>query len=115
MIISQFPILIKFRIFRATILEHVAFRAGVLAGLRSKCTKKVIGFMVTASHNPAIDNGVKLIDPEGDMLEASWEPIATRFVNSEPDKISDIIDEVISSHKIDTSFEGEVILGWDTR
>ncbi|XP_065202453.1 phosphoacetylglucosamine mutase [Planococcus citri] len=100
---------------KASVLEHVAFRVGVLAGIRSKYTKKVIGFMVTASHNAAVDNGIKLIDPDGDMLEVTWEPIATRVVNSATDKISDIVNDVISSYKIDTSFEGEVIIGWDTR
>lgn len=37
--------------------------------------------MITASHNPEPDNGVKLVDPNGDMLEASWEEWATKFAN----------------------------------
>lgn len=29
--------------------------------------------MITASHNPEIENGVKLIDPHGEMLDQAWE------------------------------------------
>ena len=49
---------------------------GLLAVLRSRaCGGKRIGVMVTASHNPERDNGVKLVDPHGEMLEASWEGV----------------------------------------
>lgn len=37
--------------------------------------------MVTASHNPEADNGVKIIDPRGEMLEEAWESWATKFAN----------------------------------
>ena len=38
--------------------------------------------MITASHNDEPDNGVKLVDPLGEMLEASWEVIATDLANA---------------------------------
>jgi phosphoacetylglucosamine mutase len=31
------------------------------------------GLVVTASHNPVADNGVKLVDPSGYMLAQAWE------------------------------------------
>lgn len=31
--------------------------------------------MVTASHNPMVDNGVKVIDPDGGMLAREWEGV----------------------------------------
>lgn len=38
----------------ATHLDHVMYRMGLLAALRSRNTKAVIGVMVTASHNPEV-------------------------------------------------------------
>ena len=39
---------------KAEHLDHVMFRMGLLAVLRSKQTKSTIGVMVTASHNPEV-------------------------------------------------------------
>ena len=38
--------------------------------------------MVTASHNPVEDNGVKMVDPEGGMLAMSWEKHAALLANA---------------------------------
>ena len=42
---------------------------------RSMMLGSATGLVVTASHNPAEDNGVKLVDPSGYMLQQSWEVI----------------------------------------
>jgi phosphoacetylglucosamine mutase len=42
-----------------------------------------IGAMITASHNPEHDNGVKLIDPHGEMLDQSWEIYANNLSSFE--------------------------------
>ena len=33
----------------------------------------ITGICITASHNPAPDNGVKLVEPSGEMLCQEWE------------------------------------------
>ncbi|XP_023248512.1 phosphoacetylglucosamine mutase isoform X2 [Copidosoma floridanum] len=103
---------------RADHLDHVLYRMGLLTVLRSQAKKgntPVIGIMITASHNPEADNGVKLVDPQGEMLEASWEEIATKFVNVDDDKVVSTLREIIKQENIDTSFPASVIIGRDTR
>ena len=49
-------------------LERVCFRVGVLVALRAKLTQ-LSGVMITASHNQKDDNGVKIIESDGSMLD----------------------------------------------
>ncbi|KAG0344322.1 Phosphoacetylglucosamine Mutase, partial [Gamsiella multidivaricata] len=93
------------------------FRLGILAALRSKkLDGKVIGCMVTASHNPAEDNGLKLIDPLGEMLEGSWETHATALANAPSNEhLIDYIHSMVSSLKIDLTKPAHVVFARDTR
>src|SRR3989338_8833755 len=68
-----------FRMKADSILDRVVFTVGLLACLRALDKKQSVGVMITASHNGAKDNGVKLVDPTGEMLESSWEEKAVRL------------------------------------
>lgn len=100
-----------------TVLDGVMFRVGVLAALRSKrLNGQTIGVMVTASHNPEQDNGVKLVDPRGEMLEAAWEVHATLLANAETtDDFIDALNHLINITKVDLSKPARIVYARDTR
>ncbi|KAL3863434.1 hypothetical protein ACJMK2_005191 [Sinanodonta woodiana] len=100
---------------RGVDLPHVIYRMGILAVLRSKIKKATIGVMITASHNPEDDNGVKLVDPMGEMLEALWEDIATRLANVPDAQLAETLSSLIEEKKIDMGQSASVSFARDTR
>ena len=62
------------------------------------------------------DNGVKLIDPMGEMLTPAWEVYATQLANAEQDHLITVLKDLVQKESIDlTNQEAEVFVGRDTR
>jgi len=95
---------------------------GVLAVLRSRYLKnnRAVGVMITASHNPECDNGIKLVDGDGGMLNQSWEPYAERLANATDfvAAVTELEQELGLTTTATAAGEGErgvVYVGRDTR
>lgn len=99
----------------AAALEEAVLRCGIVAACRSHSHDgRAVGAMVTASHNPPADNGVKLVEPDGSMLSSEWEPVATSFVNLDENPLSAFaplidVDDLIRLRR------AVVVVGRDTR
>jgi phosphoacetylglucosamine mutase len=87
------------------LLAPVMIRMGIFACLRSAAVHgDSVGIMITASHNPVHDNGIKLADSNGGMLPLQWEEMATDLANTEDWNVVDIVHSKMVVH-----------IGYDTR
>ena len=102
---------------KADLLDSVVFRVGLLAALRSrKLNGQTIGVMITASHNPPADNGVKMVDPMGDMLEQSWEKHATALANASTDEmLATAYQSLVTELNVNLNNKARVVFARDTR
>ena len=65
---------------------------------------------------PPQDNGVKLVDPRGEMLEGSWESHASTLANAPTTSdLIEAIEALVRTAKIDLSKPARVVYGRDTR
>lgn len=82
----------------ADLMPCVSYRMGLLAAVRSIYLQgQPVGVMITASHNPEQDNGLKIIEPDGSMLDQQWEDLADEIANlQDQDQLEKFISEIIS-------------------
>eukprot|EP00897_Mesotaenium_endlicherianum_P002918 jgi/Mesen1/2654/ME000167S01806 len=102
----------------ASTLSSTVMRAGIIAALRSLGEGAATGVMVTASHNPVCDNGVKIADPSGGMLAVAWEDYCNRLANAESSAhVCQVVRDIASAEGLDLRQAGRarVLLAYDTR
>lgn len=103
---------------KAELLDSTFFRMGALAVLRSRSRQGMtIGLMVTASHNPVQDNGIKLIDADGGMLDQTWEVHATALANAPDGEAERAFESIAASVGVSAASDGggSVYVARDTR
>lgn len=90
--------------FHHTVIEKIAKKIGQAVGLLSAYAHQPYGIMITASHNPHEDNGVKIMNYKGEMIHESEEKTITEYINSDHHSKFDI-----------NMIYPRVFIGYDTR
>ena len=69
---------------RAELLDLVAFRLGLFMAVMAKSREgQALGIQISASHNHVEDNGLKVVEWSGGMLDRSLEEMLQIFCNAE--------------------------------
>lgn len=104
----------------ASLLEAPVFHSAVLMTLRARYKRACCGIMITASHNDEKDNGVKLIDCSGHMIDSEWEEYATQLANTDTYvEFESVVHHIKRKFNLrDHGYDNEtayVLIGEDTR
>lgn len=72
-------------------------------------------FFVLLFFSTKEDNGVKLVDPLGEMLHPSWEEYATQLANAEEEELQKVITEICQKAAVNLHKDASLFIGRDTR
>jgi phosphoacetylglucosamine mutase len=100
----------------ANVLDPVMVRVAVVATrlASSELPHRSVGVMITASHNTAEYNGVKLADSSGGMMPSASEEMAIRYANVAAEDVLSFVKQHFSSSGV-TPSKAVVHIGCDTR
>lgn len=107
--------------FNNSCLDYITFRTGIFVVNLSILTYPLaIGVVITASHNPGEDNGVKIVYTDGGMLTIELEKVLEKFVNelNLEKAINELTEDLSKSGKhssVSAQKSGVVMIGRDTR
>lgn len=100
-----------FRTDAETVLNHIIQRVPTMLKIVLGTTNWVkMGVVITASHNPVKDNGIKFVGQNGEILEQKFEFILNTLVNMSQEQFNDIKRRVKTHKHI-----GFVVVGYDCR
>lgn len=85
-------------------MDPVALRVAIYAGSMNR----TVGVMITASHNPVQDNGIKLVDSNGEMVGEEDEERIAWLANATDEEVLNWVGQ-------QTREKSRVIFGRDTR
>lgn len=100
-------------------MEAISFRVGLFMDYLAKYYyPDALGIVISASHNPKEDNGLKLINPEGEMLDSKYEQTLDDLVNTEDldkacEEMRKSVDSLIEGKN--RADKGLIFIGQDTR
>ncbi|KAI5190873.1 phosphoacetylglucosamine mutase [Nematocida sp. AWRm77] len=96
-------------------IYDIVDRAYAVCAIRSCSVQRPIGMVLTASHNPAEDNGIKYVDYTGNVFTPEWEDISTRVVGCSNAEIEEVLQGYALTESVvyisrDTRGSGEAMV-----
>ncbi|CAD5206461.1 unnamed protein product [Bursaphelenchus okinawaensis] len=101
--------------YRDEVMSFIVYRVSIWTCLRiRKCVYRNLGLMITASHNPVGDNGVKIVEGKGEMLPVELQKEIQVFVNLSDEEFAETVKKMWQSVPKNDVYTG-LHVGWDTR